>query len=53
MGERYNLDILAVCEIKLKERGDVMFSKVEEKISIVRSREKGKKGGGILIKYEL
>lgn len=45
--ERCNLDILAVCDTKLKERGEVMFGRMKE-TSGVMTRKRGKQGVGIL-----
>lgn len=45
--ERRNLDILAVCQTKLKERGEVMFYRVKVIISGVRACDREKSGLGL------
>lgn len=43
--ERCNLNILAMCEAKLKEREEGMFGRVKKRISYVRVCESGKYWG--------
>lgn len=55
MGDMFKkyMNILAMCGAKLKEKNEVMFGRVKERISSVRAREKGKHGVEILMRNKL